>query len=137
MVRVEKKSLLFQHAANVSISSMNPGADFSADCRICFPIARQVPFLGLTSEQMFIILVYMTVSLNESVSVGAVFSRGTLKPVWFSRKGKQIRIEEVALVWKTREGSTPILHFSVTDGQGLYELRYNTGTLSWRLAACA
>jgi|SRR5208337_1304812 len=116
---------------------MKPGADFSADYGVCFPITRQVPFLGLTSEQMFSILVFMTVSLNESVSVSAVFSSGAVKPVWFSRKGKQIQIEEIALVWKTREGSTPILHFSVTDGQGLYELRYNTVTLSWRLAACA
>jgi hypothetical protein len=80
---------------------------------------------------------FMTANLNEAVSVGAVFSRGALKPVWFSLKGRQIRIEEIALVWKTREGSTPVLHFSVTDGQGLYELRYNTETLSWRIASCA
>ncbi len=75
--------------------------------------------------------------LNESIAVGAVFSRGTVKPVWFSRKGRQIRIAEIAFSWKTRQGNAVILHFSVTDGQGLYELRYNTGTCAWRLAASA
>ncbi len=86
---------------------------------------------------MFTILMFMPVERNESITVCAEFSGGAVKPVWFALKGRRIRIEEIALIWKTREGSTPILHFSVTDGQGLYELRYNTGTFSWRLAASA
>lgn len=86
---------------------------------------------------MFTILPIMTTELNETVVVGAVFSAGTLRPVWFARRGRQVRIREVAFTWKTREGSIPILHFSVSDGQGLFELRYNTGTQAWRLAASA
>ncbi len=79
----------------------------------------------------------MPVEIDEPITVGVVFSRSTVKPVWFLRLGRQIRIQEVAYTWKTREGSAGILHFSVSDGQGLYELCYNTTTLSWRLAACA
>lgn len=75
----------------------------------------------------------MPVELDEPISVGAVFSRGELRPVWFSRGGKQVRISEIALTWKTREGNTGILHFSVTDGNGVYEIRYNTATLFWRV----
>ncbi len=86
---------------------------------------------------MFTILMFMPVERNESITVYAEFSGGAVKPIWFALKGRQIRIQEVALIWKTREGSTPILHFSVTDGQGLYELQYNAGTFSWRLAASA
>ncbi len=86
---------------------------------------------------MFTILVFMTVERNEPITVCAEFSGGVVKPVWFSLQGRRIRIDEIALIWKTREGSTVILHFSVTDGQGLYELRYNSGTFSWRLAASA
>ncbi len=91
----------------------------------------------MTNEHMFTILIYMPVERNELITVFAEFSGGAVKPLWFSLKGRRIRVEEIALIWKTREGSTPILHFSVTDGEGLYELRYNTGTLSWRLAASA
>ncbi len=76
----------------------------------------------------------MATEVDEPISVGAVFANGTIKPVWFSRRGRQVRIREVALTWKTRQGSAPLLHFSVTDGQGLYEIRFNTLTLGWRLS---
>jgi hypothetical protein len=86
---------------------------------------------------MFTILMLVPVERNESITVYAEFSGGAVKPVWFVLRGRRIRIEEIAFIWKTREGSTPILHFSVTDGQSLYELRYNIGTFAWRLAASA
>ncbi len=75
----------------------------------------------------------MTVAVNESITVGAVFGGGTVKPVWFTWHGRQIRIQEIAYTWKTREGSAPILHFSVSDGQGLYEIRFNALSLAWKL----
>ena len=77
----------------------------------------------------------MPVEIDESVNVGAVFSRGTVRPVWFSWKGRQVRISETAFTWQTRAGSACIVHFSVTDGQGLYELRYNKETMAWRLGS--
>jgi hypothetical protein len=79
----------------------------------------------------------MTVEIDEPITVGAVFSRGAVRPVWFVRQGRQVRIREVAFTWKTREGSAAILHFSVSDGGGLYEICYNTATFAWRLAASA
>ncbi len=75
----------------------------------------------------------MTVELDEPISVGAVFSPGGMRPLWFSRGGRQVRVSEVALFWKTREGNACIHHFSVTDGKGVYEIRYNTATLLWRV----
>ena len=77
----------------------------------------------------------MPVEIDETITVGAVFSRGAMKPVWFTWNGRQVRIRETAFTWKTREGSTCILHFSVTDGHGLYELRYNKETMGWRLGS--
>ena len=76
----------------------------------------------------------MPTEIDEPVKVGAVFSRGEIRPVWFSWNGRQVRIRETAFVWKTREGSAAILHFSVTDGQGVYELRYNKESMGWRVA---
>jgi hypothetical protein len=75
----------------------------------------------------------MVVEINETISVGAVFSRGRIKPVWFVWKGRQVRIRESAFTWRTREGSAGILHFSVTDGQGVYEIRYNAESFNWIL----
>ena len=77
----------------------------------------------------------MPVEINEPIKVGAVFFRGEVRPVWFSWNGRQIRIRETTFTWKTREGRASILHFSVTDGQGLYEICYNPESLGWRLSS--
>ncbi len=75
----------------------------------------------------------MPVEIDEPIKVGAVFSRGEIRPVWCLRYGRQVSIRETTFAWKTREGNARILHFSVTDGNGLYEICYNTETLGWRL----
>jgi hypothetical protein len=75
----------------------------------------------------------MSVEIDEPVVVGAVFSRGGVKPIWFTWNGREIRIRTIAFTWKTREGSASILHFSVTDGQSLYEIVYNAQTFQWRI----
>lgn len=87
----------------------------------------------MTSEQMFTILCIMAVEINEPIKVGAIFSRGEIRPVWFSWNGRQVRVSETTFFWRTREGSAAILHFSVTDGQGLYEICYNNESHVWRL----
>jgi hypothetical protein len=75
----------------------------------------------------------MVSEIDEPINVGAIFSRGAIKPVWFSWNGRQIRIREVAFTWKTQEGNAGLLHFSVSDGQGMYEVAYNMKTMRWRL----
>ena len=75
----------------------------------------------------------MTVMFDEPIRVGAIFADKTLQPVWFSRDGRQIRIREIAYTWKTHEGRAEVLHFSVTDGKGLYVICYNRETMAWRL----
>lgn len=76
----------------------------------------------------------MVMEIDESIKVGAVFSCGEVNPIWFSWNERQIRIRETSFVWKTREGSAVIVHFSVTDGQGLFEILYNKETMKWRIA---
>jgi hypothetical protein len=75
----------------------------------------------------------MPLEIDEPIVVGAVFSRGTVKPVWFTWNGREIRIREIAFTWKTQEGKASLLHFSVADGQGLYEIVYNMETTGWRV----
>ena len=78
----------------------------------------------------------MRTEINEPIMVAAVFSRGSIRPDWFFRSGRTVRIRETTYRWKTRQGSAGILHFSVTDGQGVYELQLNKETMEWRLAGC-
>ncbi len=75
----------------------------------------------------------MITGIDESVRVAAVFANGAVRPVWFDWRGRQVRIREVVLTWKTREGSALLLHFSVTDGANLYEICYNAERFAWRL----
>lgn len=76
----------------------------------------------------------MSIAVDEPVKVGAVFNRGTIRPVWFDWNGRLVRIKETTFVWTTFEGSSTIHHFSVTDGKGLFELCYQGDSLHWRLA---
>jgi len=82
---------------------------------------------------MFTIIASMAIDIDELIKVGAVFSKGEVQPVWFAWNGRQVRIKETAFTWKSREGCASILHFSVTDGQGLYEICYNGESLEWML----
>ncbi len=76
----------------------------------------------------------MPVELDSPIKVAVVFSRGDIRPVWFSWNGRQVRIKETTYIWKTWEGSAAIIHFSVTDGQGLYEICYNAENFGWRIS---
>jgi hypothetical protein len=78
----------------------------------------------------------MLTHIDESIRVGAIFGSGKkIKPVWFIWNGKQYRIRKVTYSWMSREGRAVVYNFSVTDGNGLFEICYNAETLSWRLRA--
>ncbi|MBI2559781.1 MAG: hypothetical protein HYW14_01425 [Planctomycetes bacterium] len=77
----------------------------------------------------------MITQINESVKVAVIFGNGRkIKPVWFEWNGRQHRIQSVTYVWNSKKGKAVIYHFSVTEGENLYELRYNTETSEWELA---
>jgi hypothetical protein len=91
----------------------------------------------------------MITEIDEPIKVGAVFGADCtsptksfwrvggkkIKPVWFAWKGKQYRIKEVTYTWTNKEGRALVHYFSVTDGQNLYEISYNTETMVWKLIA--
>ncbi|MFA5073332.1 MAG: hypothetical protein WC539_05485 [Nitrospirota bacterium] len=76
----------------------------------------------------------MPTEIDEPIDVGVIFSCGKIKPIWFARSSRQIRIQKVTFHWKTRQGKEDLIHFSVTDGHNLYEIRFHTETMIWRLA---
>lgn len=77
----------------------------------------------------------MICPINEHVKVGVVFGNGRkIKPKWFMWKGRLHKIQSVTYTWTSRQGRAIIYHFSVADGENLYELQYNTETSVWELA---
>ncbi|RJQ43814.1 MAG: hypothetical protein C4538_11355 [Nitrospiraceae bacterium] len=73
-------------------------------------------------------------AIGEQISVVAAFGGGSkLKPLRFRWSGRQIDIREITYEWATMNGKTKRLHFSVTDGNTLYELSFDTGSVLWRL----
>lgn len=71
--------------------------------------------------------------VNESVKVGAVFERNSIKLRWFLWRNRRLDVKEVNYVWKAREGETMITYFSVSDGGASYLLSFNHRTLEWKL----
>lgn len=72
--------------------------------------------------------------IREPVRVAAVFAPGQqIKPVWFDWQRRKHTITEITYCWKGKAGEANLLHFSVSDGEALYELIYNTAEHNWTL----
>ncbi len=72
--------------------------------------------------------------VGEQVSVIAVFGENArLRPLRFKWSGRQVDIKEITYEWATLQGKNRLLHFSVTDGNTLYELSFDTNSTLWRL----
>jgi hypothetical protein len=70
----------------------------------------------------------------EPIRTAAIFTPGQqIKPVWFDWHRRQHRIVQTTYSWQEKKGDTTLLHFSVTDGEALYELVYNTKDQTWLL----
>ena len=61
------------------------------------------------------------------------YNCGVMRPVKFKWRGRLYKIEEITYRWQSTEGSSTILHFSVSDGTALFELTCNKSSLKWRL----
>ncbi len=75
------------------------------------------------------------VEIDEPVAVVATFYQGRIRPERFRWNGRLIQVKKVTYHWIERDGLREVHSFSVTDGKTLYNLSYETDTLSWRLQA--
>ncbi|MDP8219211.1 MAG: hypothetical protein P9M03_10865 [Candidatus Theseobacter exili] len=76
----------------------------------------------------------MKTSINETIKVGAVFENTKARPVWFVWKKSKYAVLAITYQWKTRTGRETQHHFAAQGPEDLYELVYNSGTLTWTLA---
>jgi hypothetical protein len=72
--------------------------------------------------------------IGDDITVLAVFGMPfRIKPLSFTWSGRTIEIREVTYSWKTKEGQKDLHHFSVTDGNTLYELTFDAVSLLWTI----
>ena len=72
--------------------------------------------------------------VKEPIRIATIFTPGRLiKPVWFDWHNRKHTILETTYHWKEQVGAATLLHFSVTDGEALFDLVYNTTEQSWLL----
>ena len=72
--------------------------------------------------------------VGEGITVLASFGMPyRVKPLSFTWSGRTIEIKEVTYTWKTKEGQRDVHHFSVTDGNTLYELTFDAASLLWQV----
>lgn len=72
--------------------------------------------------------------IGKVVRVIALFDPSSrLRPLKFNWSGRLIHVKEVTYTWQSRGGEGAIYHFSLTDGDALYELSYDSRTLLWKL----
>ena len=76
----------------------------------------------------------MPMDIGENISVIASFGLPyRIRPVRFRWLGKLFEVRDITYSWQTREGQNRIYHFSVSDGQTLYELSFDTSSLLWKM----
>ena len=71
--------------------------------------------------------------INERIKVAAVFDGRSVVPKWFFWDCRKYDVQKVEHVWQARQGETPLLFFSVTDGANVYEIRLDQKKLEWVL----
>lgn len=77
----------------------------------------------------------MVSGLRDSIKVGAVFDKGSIKPMWFQHSGRKITIKNIIYKWQEKSGSNTVIKFSVDDGENMYEIGYNNIDMTWTLFA--
>ena len=72
--------------------------------------------------------------IGERISVIASFALfDRIRPLRFKWSGRLFEVKDITYSWQTKEGQMNIYHFSVTDGNTLYELTFDPGSLIWRI----
>ncbi|HEY5976008.1 MAG TPA: hypothetical protein VIU41_14845 [Geobacteraceae bacterium] len=70
----------------------------------------------------------------HNIRVATVFEPGgKIRPVWFDWQRRKHTIIETTYTWEGRKGTNRLLHFSVRDDGGIFELTYDTVEQTWCL----
>jgi hypothetical protein len=76
----------------------------------------------------------MRYTTREPIRVAVIFGPGgKIQPVWFEWQRRKHTVIDTTSRFDGKRGESRLLHFTVTDEGGLYELTYNTADQTWLL----
>ena len=71
---------------------------------------------------------------GRRIRLAAIFEPGkAVRPVWFELDRRKHTLQKPTYSWLDRVGEVTLLHFTVSDGEALYEIVYNPVDQSWTL----
>lgn len=70
---------------------------------------------------------------NIEITAAAVFKKGDINPKWFFVNDRKVDIKRVIYKWHERDGYYLIYKFTVTDGECIYEIAFNSHLQRWYL----
>jgi hypothetical protein len=76
-------------------------------------------------------------TLEDPIEVEVHFGPRGMRPLWFVWQGRRRAIREVTCAWSERDGILVHRRFTVTDGEGCYELQFDVRALRWQLTKVA
>ena len=73
---------------------------------------------------------------GDPIRIAVIYEPGKrIRPVWFELNRKQHKVVETTYHWRDKIGEVYYLHYTVTDGDVLYELIFNPLDQIWTLIA--
>lgn len=75
----------------------------------------------------------MYTQIDEQVGVEAFFSGGRVTPRRFIWNGREITLLEITQSWEERRGLGRKIRFAACDGQSVFSLSFDPGSLNWNL----
>ena len=71
---------------------------------------------------------------GDPIRIAVIYEPGRrIRPVWFELNHKMHKVVDITYHWRDKIGETHYLHYSVTDGDVLYELIFNPLDQTWTL----
>ena len=73
-------------------------------------------------------------SKGDPIRIAVIYEPGKrIRPVWFELNRKQHKVVETTYHWRDKIGEVNFLHYTVTDGEALYELVFCPIDQTWTL----
>ena len=69
----------------------------------------------------------------EKIKVGVVFENQKIVPKWFFWGRRKHTVTAIEHSWRSKEGESPLVFFSVSDGSNVYEIKFNLKSAEWTL----
>ena len=78
-----------------------------------------------------------TETIDDPIEVEVFFGPRGMRPLWFVWRDQKRIVRLVTSAWSERDGALVHRCFSVSDGEVVYELRFDARALRWQLTKVA